>query len=160
MLYDFVMSHLRQHPYDLVIVAANWDSYPSNAIDQDFASTLRQLKAISSGNIVIFGPPPRWSMPLWKLMAKKYRRFNNQGLPARVKESLSQEAFELDERMANMASSQDLGYISILEHLCDQNGCLARRGSQLMSVDDGHLSPEASHALFDSITDITGRQQH
>ena len=160
MLYDFVMSHLAQHRYDLIIVAANWDSYPWDIIEGDFTSTLRELKAVSPNSIVVFGPPPRWTTPLWKVMATKFRRFSTQGLPERLREDLSQKPYELDARMARIASSQNVGYISIIEHLCDQNGCLARRGSQLMSVDDGHFSSEASHALFDSITDITGRQHH
>lgn len=160
MIYDFVMSHLSKHYYDLVIVAANWDSYPGRTTERGLSSTLNELKAVFPNDVVLFGPPPRWSMPLGKIMAKKYRRFNNHGLPERLTDSLSQEPFELDERMAKIATSKDIGYISIIRHLCDHNGCLARRGSQLMSMDDGHLSAEASHALFDSITDLTGRQSH
>jgi len=160
MLYDFVISHLAQHHYDLVILAANWESYGRERIEGDFISTLKELNTVSPNNVVIFGPPPRWSMPLGKLMAKKYHRFNKQEFPERLSDGLSQETFELDQRMERIVTAQNMGYISIVGHLCDHNGCLVRRGPKLMSVDEGHLSLEASHLLFDSLKDLTGRHDH
>jgi hypothetical protein len=95
---------------------------------------------------------PRWQQPLHAIIARHF--WPNP--PARLNTWLAAAPFATDRLLRRRyGGSSDLQYVSMLEGLCNADGCLTRVGPDLFedieSFDDGHLTLSASKYVADRI---------
>lgn len=141
-LAEFVLGHVSRHHYDRVLIAANWEKYPQTLLDHALPKTLEALKARGVRQIVLYGPPPRWTMGLPRLVA----RWGSQ--PDRLGQGFLANDPLIEARLMKLAQEQHVGYVSIRDHLCNAEGCLVRWKGQLTATDTEHLSPSGARFLF------------
>ena len=148
-LADFVDALVQGRRFDRVVIAANWEKYPKELVFSGLSETLARFKA-QGLKVTVFGPPPRWSSPLPQRMARVYRDHPNESLPTRLPDpSFSVTAAE-DRRLAQWVRGLGVDYVSLVERLCDDHGCLVRLDDQLTSMDEEHLTVSAARWLFES----------
>lgn len=133
------------HP-QRVVLAGNWRDNPWS----DLSKTIKALKAIGVPNIYLVGPVPVWENNLPKqifLFCKKNASCN---IPVRMQMGLVPSVFELDRLMAQFAIQENVRYLSPINVLCDERGCLIRTGdagNTITTWDSEHLTDAGSRYL-------------
>ncbi|HVJ07684.1 MAG TPA: acyltransferase family protein [Acidisarcina sp.] len=109
----------------------------------DWDSLATRLHSLGAGSVVLIGPDAQWlpSLPLVFVQNfwGKDPGYNNAGLDTRI--------FTTEMKLqSRYGRSTNLIYVSLLNGLCKNGGCLERvpNTQELMVVDYGHLSPLAS----------------
>ena len=98
--------------------------------------------------IIIFGPTPRWVQPLPNLVA--YHELHNQPLLNNSFIGLDAKVFKEDKILKErFASNPRVIYISIIDLLCNEDGCRFRidnspSNDNLTQIDQAHLSATGS----------------
>lgn len=111
----------------------------------DWEAFADALHAAGARRVVLVGPVPQWLPSLPLVVAKYYWGLGHET----VATGLDQPILDTDRRLAERyGHSPKLAYLSLIRSLCHANGCLATvpgvEGYNLMAVDYGHLSPDAS----------------
>lgn len=104
----------------------------------DWTRLAARIKAAGARDVVVVGSPPRWDPTLPAQLAPFAR-----ALPDRWSGGLEKSDFETDEAMRRMPH-RGFTYISLIDALCNPQGCKSTNLGRLMAVDSGHLSPEGS----------------
>ena len=135
---------------DRVILSSRW-----LGIDQEekIIATIRKIKDAGVREVIIFGPVPRWHPNLPEALTAKFRQQAFTTFPERLSEGLDADKRVIDSRLAALASKTGGRYLSPLNLLCNEAGCLVRPagddfGDAVMAIDDSHLSPEGSRYLM------------
>jgi hypothetical protein len=125
-----------------VVILSQLDKRP----ETDWEEIADFIHAAGGGSVVVMGPLPQWRPSLPLIIAKEYW-----GKPhERVLIGLQTQIFEEDRRMKEKyAQSKKLRYVSITDHACNAQGCLAtvpgmNEEHNLMAADYGHLTPRGS----------------
>jgi hypothetical protein len=141
----FAMETIRRLRPALVVIAQSQHYENTNWP----ALTARVLE-LGAAHVLVVGPTPRWRPGLPRIYAANHM----QDHADYVSIGLETELFGVDQRMAALVSGlANVTYLSLLEHLCDQEGrgCLARVPDEgeldLMALDFGHLTPKGSSYL-------------
>jgi hypothetical protein len=118
----------------------------------DWTELAQTLRAHGAKAVLLLGPVPRWQQPLHAIIARHF--WPNP--PVRLNTWLASAPFETDRLLCRRyGSSSDLRYVSMIEGLCNADGCLTRVGPDLFedieSFDDGHLTPSASKYLAERV---------
>jgi peptidoglycan/LPS O-acetylase OafA/YrhL len=112
---------------DLVVLAAAWGLYldgdGESQIDRAVADSARRLQALGVRDIVLFGPGPRWNTSLPADLYRHMLRHRSQPLPQRLP-AVDDRLRRLDATLAATARRFGLHYVSVLQHLCNDQGCL------------------------------------
>lgn len=136
---QFALKALARFKPKLVILAqreghtsAHWD---------ELAKRLYQM---GIEHVVLVGPAPHWQPDLPKIVAR-----NLPNPPNRLKRGLDESVLALDRELKiKYQNSQSLHYLSLIDSLCNQDGCLTYLGSEplegITSFDYGHLTSIAS----------------
>ena len=95
--------------------------------------------------IIMVGPDPSWEPPLYKIIATQYW----DDTPQRISSGLDQTVFQEEiQNKKDIKTSDHFVYVSLLDLLCDKNGCLTYLGDDkkqgITTWDYGHLTPIAS----------------
>lgn len=114
----------------------------------DWNELIETLKAAGVKNILILGPVPQWHQFLYRYYARHYWDTK----PRRINTNLKQSVFKTDNEMKKLyGASKGVTYISLIDRLCNSEGCLAYLGDNietgLETFDYGHLSLSASEFL-------------
>lgn len=144
--YEAVMAEIRRHAYDRIILAANWEKYPEYWVFERLQTTIRQVRALGVNDIVLVGPPPRWQLPLPRLVFLDFLRTGR--LPERLKDPLQSRTRHFDQRLFQASQALQVDYLSIFSRFCGAEGCEAQRGGAILSLDEEHLTPEGARWLF------------
>ena len=96
--------------------------------------------------VIFTGPTPHWQIDLPIIIAKRMPS----SVPKRTFSGLDNRIVKLDKELQeNFPSSKSVKYVSIINYLCDADGCIVYYGSNikegLTSVDYGHLTPITSY---------------
>ena len=107
-----------------------------------------RLHALGAGEVMVVGPAPVWRPTLPLVFAHNYLASPQ----AYVAQGLEPNVFEVDRQLAAaLANTVGLTYVSLVAHLCNQDGCLATvpggAAVDLMTFDFGHLTPEGSRHI-------------
>jgi hypothetical protein len=108
--------------------------------------TIDALKKAGTRNIVLIGPDPTWNDALPRILTSYYLKQHKRS-PLRMKDNNSVTAHILDAAMRNFAELQNIRFVSSLDILCNQDGCLTRTDSNstdYMAVDINHLTPQGA----------------
>jgi hypothetical protein len=104
-----------------------------------------RIVALGAARVLIVGPAPVWrpSLPV------VYGRHFLAERPMHVALGLDRSVFASDRRLAaSLAAVPGATYVSLIERLCGEDGCLARvpgeRDVDLMAFDYAHLTPKGS----------------
>jgi hypothetical protein len=147
----YVLERIQELHPKTVIIFGYWVNYRTGldlnaATSKNLGPTLDELRKRGVQNIVIIGPAPNWNEPLPILLSKRtmedaplYR------VPDRMSFGLDTNTMKVDESLRAMLTNQpSVHYVSLVERLCDANGCLTRvpnsSGAQLMAWDESHLT--------------------
>lgn len=128
---------------DFVLLHANWLGL---ADVNDLEVTINSLKKAKIQKIVLVGPDPVWNDELPRIIFSYYRKEHKKP-PMRMKENNADAARVLDASMRDFAKSKNIQYISSLDTLCNQDGCLTRtdiNSADIMTMDSSHLTPQGS----------------
>jgi hypothetical protein len=143
----FAMQAIAKTKPELVVMAQRSDYDATNWTD-----LAQRLRAHGAKAVLLLGPVPRWQQPLHAIIARHF--WPNP--PARLNVWLAAAPFETDRLLRRRyEGSSDLRYVSMIEGLCNADGCLTRVGTDLFedieSFDDGHLTPSASKYVTERV---------
>ena len=107
-----------------------------------------QIRALGAGEVMVVGPAPVWRPALPFIYAHNYLTSPR----AYVAQGLDPSLFEVDRQLSvALANTAGLTYVSLVAHLCKQDGCLATvpggAVTDLMAFDFGHLTPQGSRYI-------------
>lgn len=126
----------------------------------DFNELAGRLKRAGVKNIILIGPVPQWQPFLFKLVLKEYWG----ELPLRLKDHLVRSVITVDAILRERyRGSNLLTYISLVDGLCNLNGCLTHVDGNikegLITYDYGHLTlPASEYVVKRFISDEVAKQ--
>lgn len=145
----FVLEILQKQPFETILLAGNW----TNDFQTELDATLQKLQAMQSAqqltakNIFLVGPPPGWPHGLYKTAINAaIKDAPAHRVPERIRVGAGSGLiadFALDAKMRAAAQRHGVQYISLLDKLCNADGCLVKLGDTpdaLVGYDQGHLS--------------------
>ena len=136
---------IKSGKYDQVVLIARWDhwTYQSETYLANLAKTMDQLKVMGVKQIYVVGPSPEWQPGLQDVLVKNaLQDVPKHRLQNRLSEGVKTSTF-LDQQLKQLATEKGISYISLLNILCNENGCMTKVGNEpedLIGYDDGHLS--------------------
>lgn len=147
---EYVFSQISKYQPDTVVLFAVWNHYSQawtggSTEASGLLSTIRNLRHAGVKNIVVLGPAPRWAEDLPKILAKDWiRKTPRQPVPLRLHGGMAFSAAQVDAGLkALLTAEADVRYFSVLDALCNAEGCLTRISSDpadLTAWDYGHLT--------------------
>lgn len=107
-----------------------------------------KLESLGIKNVIFTGPSPHWNTDFPKIILRKIWDDTAQ----RTFVGIDKEIFQTNKIVKqNFKSSSSRHFVSIIDYLCDRQGCLTQIGTDrklgITSWDYGHLTPIASNAL-------------
>jgi peptidoglycan/LPS O-acetylase OafA/YrhL len=148
----FVLKTLQIQPFETIVLAGNW----TNEFQAELETTLQKLQAMQAAkqlaakDIYLVGPPPGWRHGLYKAAINAALKDPQHRIPTRLKTDTNTGMqtgliadFALDAKMRAAAQRHGIHYISLLDKLCNADGCLVKLGDTpeaLVGYDQGHLS--------------------
>jgi hypothetical protein len=155
--YNYAIDEIRKYQPNTVILLADWVIYkgtdPANHLsNQKISSTISQLKSIGIKRIVLVGNFPDFEINQAKIgyelfrpnsKIRTYKRFDFQTLKA-------------DKRIETLASEMGVNFISPLQLLCNQEGCLISASQEKfipMAYDKTHLTFQGSEYFVRNFID-------
>ncbi|MEO9336056.1 acyltransferase family protein [Mesorhizobium sp. SB112] len=140
---EHILARIAAEKPEIVMLFGVWPTHAAKAkgmLIPAMDATIAKLADAGIEHIVLVGPAPYWEDPLPKVMLK-YRE-NEHVLP-RLKSGLTDSAFEMDQEFKKHAWITRVSYISLIDILCDDKGCLTyvpNDKRQLTTWDYGHLT--------------------
>lgn len=128
---------------DLVVIAQGGEH-----LAQDWESLGAHLRRNGARSVVLLGPLPQWRPSLPLVVTRQHWPLTTDRLATGLDRSVLANDRILSSRAASWRS---LGFISVIDQLCDTRGCLARVPGSLIAVDYGHLSPSGSEYVGSAI---------
>jgi peptidoglycan/LPS O-acetylase OafA/YrhL len=145
----FVLDNLQKQPFETILLAGNW----THEFQTELEATLQKLQALQAAkqlaakDIYLVGPPPGWPHSLYKTVINAALKDAPKHLvPERIRIGAATGLiadFALDAQMRAAALRHGIHYISLLDKLCNADGCLTKLGDTpdaLVGYDQGHLS--------------------
>ena len=147
------LADLSKNAPDVLILHSAWSDY--NYSQEQIRKKLIKLfhdirSAMPRTKIIILGPVPKWRESAQQ-ESYLYWLENKFPVPARLKAILNNDTESV---LKEIASQNNIEYISAIDALCDSDGCIARLGDAIddfVQIDNGHLSKAGSEYLIDKI---------
>ena len=124
-------------------------------------ATVAELKKAGVKKVILMGPSPYWKNSLPHNIVENWKKTKTVAKPPL---RLSYGDFGLlaelpiyDKQMREIATRLDISYISGVDFLCNQDGCLTRDsedGVKVASVDYGHLTVDAAQTYLKRIAPL------
>jgi hypothetical protein len=159
LLNDYVFNKIKSNKVDTVILAAYWLMYdgkhdevgkPWNYLSEEkLANTIQLLRAAGVKNITLIGQEPTYKDSQVKIGMYKFQK----GLSNRTKYKFIQESEVVDKKMKNFAKINNIGYVSPIDIICSNSGCLISTSLDIfipLAWDYGHLTTDGSEYLIDA----------
>jgi hypothetical protein len=146
MISDQIRTEITRLKPELVILGARWSSVRSG-LDARLKSSVDFLREQGVKEIFLVGPPPIWKPDLKTAVFYFYTR--HQAVPDRMKDGLEdfQATQSMDARLRKITKDVGIRYISALDRLCNNEGCVVRVGQApdaLIAADRDHYSTKGS----------------
>ena len=144
---DWVLEQIKKTPPDILILHSTW-MYNFKDTEAGLAATVNNLRGAGIKKIVLLGPVSSWTgaglpenfldyyLSHYSLMPKYTYYLSNHELDNKIEQFLRQQAETLK-----------ISYVSLLDVMCKNEGCLARVGDHdqyLTAIDNGHLTVQAA----------------
>jgi hypothetical protein len=143
-----------------VILFGAWQNYPTNwGNASEYAnmltSTIEKVKAAGISDILVIGPAPRFDPSLPSMLLRDWSFAHWTVVPIRLKTDRGVTNM-IDNNLMRLAKSENVRFFSLLNLLCDDDGCLTKLAasrSRLLTWDYGHFTTDGAgivaHALQD-----------
>jgi hypothetical protein len=144
----FVLAQIQRLKPVTVVLSAWWVSY--NDLSR-LPQTVELLKKAGVGRIVMVGPVPTWAHALSEVLVAAFEQDPRHRVPIRTSFGLLPSAPPVDRQLRDAAAQLGIVYISVLDIMCDQDGCLARIGDRqkdLTAWDTCHLTAAGSEFVI------------
>jgi hypothetical protein len=134
----------------LVVLSAQW--FSPNQVHVDWSSlnnTIAALKKAGVARVLVVGPVPLWRGGLLECLERYYTR--RRLVPFRMKYGL-QLFSELDSDLRERSRISGASYVSPIDLMCDEEGCVTRVGNNandIVAWDTVHLTVAGSIYLVD-----------
>lgn len=150
---EFVLGEIaRLKPGTVVLFAdwasphANWETGGYDA--RQLGATLDALKKAGVARIVVLGPAPRWGWNLPRLMVARWLNGSKEpAIPERAALGLRASGAAIERVMRVTVERHGGTYVSLLDLLCNGDGCLVRTGDELTTWDSGHFTVPAARLV-------------
>lgn len=144
----FVMGVIRRTRPSTVVLFGSWTGYVTPPLGRELTvaleETVRQIKAAGVAKVVLMGPAPKWSRPLPRLLTAYAINNPERPVPAdRMAFGLVAEVAAVDAHFAALASRVGAVYVSPMELMCSDDGCLTtvpNGAGALTTWDTAHLT--------------------
>lgn len=144
------------------IIIISWMNGGMNAYDtpeksmHGLAETVKKIRSVSANSrIVVVGPVPEWDKTLVHSMIGYWKNTPmHPPAPTYMKYGLRPETEKWDSKFKVEMPKIGVTYISALDAMCREDGCLTRVGpksSDLTAVDSGHLTKSSSEYFVKKI---------
>jgi len=150
----------------VVVLAAGWQLYRGNA--EGLAGTIAKIKAAGAGRVVLIGPGLNWSFPPSRIVLRRWRLDPLHAVPSPRLDYQRYGAYErwednhdqvyrrtdkMEVRIRSIAQENGAQFISLIEQLCNAEGCLMRAPNSGFSfyLDPVHLNPNGAEFLLHAI---------
>jgi hypothetical protein len=148
---QFRIEQIAEHKPNIVLLHWMPGGLNSKISDSEVIKKLEEQislikKASPLTEVVIIGPPPKWASSLQKAMITYYTKFKINP-PLYMNLGLLNDDFSLDDKLKHNLQDNGILYISLLDILCNNDGCLTHISSDILdltAVDWGHLTFSSS----------------
>jgi peptidoglycan/LPS O-acetylase OafA/YrhL len=145
---SYVLKNATEMRPDRIILAARW----RDADWRRLPATITALKEIGITKITIVGPVPEWTQELPKELYAAFQKdtvFHR--IPERMESERIGEIKKLDTAMMAAFEQPGVEYVSVIQRLCNAEGCLARIGDSPTAWDYGHFTRATSELVIKSL---------
>jgi hypothetical protein len=150
---EFVLSEIARLKPRTVVMFGDWAR--RHAIWEDggydarqLGATLDALKAVGVGRIIVLGPAPRWVWTLPRLLVARWLHGGTEPeIPERATLGVHSGGPAIDGIMRAEVERHGGTYVSLLDLLCNGEGCLVRTGGELTTWDTGHFTAPAAQLV-------------
>jgi len=143
---EFVLGEISRLKPGAVVLFADWASrhasWERGGYDaRQLGATLDALKAAGVTRIIVLGPAPRWTWNLPRLLVARWMHGGTEPeIPERAALGLHSRSPSIERVMRAEVERHGGTYVSLLDLLCNADGCLVRTGGELTSWDTGHFT--------------------
>ena len=145
---QWVAEWVRENRPETVLLAASWPSYDGY---QGVAGTIRELKALGTPRVVLVGPVISFREKVATVLA---RQSGDERVPERIPSTRLERLRRVDSELKALAADAGAEYVSPLDLVCNERGCLVAPGgkaSQILTFDESHLTPAGSTYVVDGL---------
>ena len=147
-----------------VVLAHDWPQSTSENSLEGLASTIEILRKASVQRIVLVGPVPHWGKPLHAKVVQYMLDNGTSKPPNRMVDDPYGLTPILDAKLADIAKSISIEYVSAYDSFCNLEGCLTTitvgQLDELTAFDNTHLtSAAASLLVFKNINKFFGKSR-
>jgi peptidoglycan/LPS O-acetylase OafA/YrhL len=149
----FVLREIARLKPGTVVLFADWamgrgDWEEGGYVARQLGATLDALKAAGVARIVVLGPPPQWVRMLSQLLVSRWIGGGREPeIPERTKHWLRSSGRSIEQVMRGEAARHGATYVSLLDLLCDAEGCLVQTAGELTTWDTGHFTAPAARLI-------------
>jgi peptidoglycan/LPS O-acetylase OafA/YrhL len=150
---EFVFGEIARLKPGTVVLFADWASrhasWEKGGYDaRQLGATLDAIRAAGVARIVVLGPAPRWVWTLPRLVVARWLHGGTEPeIPERAILGLHSGSPAIERVMRAEVESHGGTYVSLLDLLCNGDGCLVRTGGELTSWDTGHFTSPAAQLV-------------
>jgi peptidoglycan/LPS O-acetylase OafA/YrhL len=150
---EFVLGEISRLRPGTVVLFADWASrhasWEKGGYDaRQLGATLDALKAAGAGRIVVLGPAPRWVWNLPRLLVARWLHGGTEpAIPDRARIGLHAGSSAIEQVMRAEVERHGATYVSLIDLLCNGEGCLVQTGGELTSWDTGHFTAPAARLV-------------
>jgi hypothetical protein len=150
---EFVLGEISRLRPGTVVLFADWASrhasWEKGGYDaRQLGATLDALKAAGAGRVVVLGPAPRWAWNLPRLLVARWLHGGTEpAIPDRARIGLHAGSSAIEQVMRAEVERHGATYVSLIDLLCNGEGCLVQTGGELTSWDTGHFTAPAARLV-------------
>lgn len=157
---------IEHRPPKTVVLFAAWQNYPGgwqhgSANLAMLGNMIEAIRRAGASNILVVGPAPRFDPTLPSLLMQDWLKRHWSVIPDRI-DNGRQETKAISQNIGNLASASNVRFLSLLDLLCTEHGCLTKvpgTRSSLVTWDYGHLTKEAAKLVAEIIRDGMGPEK-
>ncbi len=125
---------------------SNWENGGYDA--RQLGVTLRALKSAKVDRIVVLGPAPQWEWDLPRLLVARWLHGATvPEIPERATLGLRSDGRSIERVIRAEAERHGAIFVSLLDLLCNGEGCLVQTSGELTTWDNGHLTVAAARLV-------------
>ena len=143
---DFTIRLIEKMKPKVLIMAAMWYLVSVSDLD-NLKPTIARLKKAGVVHIILVGPVPVWDPSLPKRLLRFYMTSLPHHVPDRMSGANLSYPREFDDKLREIARSEEVEFISAIDVFCNGNECMTNVGLgpvNLVTNDSTHLTTAAS----------------
>jgi len=143
---EFVLTEIARLKPGTVVLFGDWarrhSSWEEGGYDaRQLGATLDALKSAGVARIVVLGPVPQWAWSLPRLLVARWLHGATvPEIPERATLGLRSGGRSIERVIQGEVERHGATYVSLIDLLCNEGGCLVQTDGELTTWDEGHLT--------------------